>query len=400
MVGGKMKKILALILIIAAAICAYPYTSLYNFSSGESNQPLFGKGAGAGNGDMFFNPAFNPSLMFAKDKYLVGIGFYGISHRETRSEYIFDTYDNTVGKKNVYDNSFLYGEPSYIMGYMPLGIVSLSLGYENLASEDYTYGKIYRDDNYVVLYEESEAANGNINGYFLSVAYEIWKIKTGVNVSILQGDGQDEYSIIYVDPSKTDSSSSIDEQYSGIRAGAGITYSALKNLDIMLVYHMQTTVKNQVAADYTASDTVSYAYDVDYILPNVAGIGVKYSSEGRMPSSLMLNAVYERWSELNGGSGEYDDIIKYSAGVEHELTPAVNLLYGVLYEPYKMDNQVADVGFTAGLSVKISQAEFTVSGQYRHLNYDKPKYPEEEESPMLLCTERVLRLVGDVTILF
>ena len=127
-----MKKILIVLVAIIAAVAIFPYTSLYNFSSGEMNVPIFGKGAGCGNSDIFFNPALNPSLMFSKENYYVGVGFYGISHRETHSEYIFDTYDNTVGKKNIYDNSFLYGEPSYIMGYMPIGIVSISLGYENL----------------------------------------------------------------------------------------------------------------------------------------------------------------------------------------------------------------------------------------------------------------------------
>ncbi|MGE3063172.1 MAG: hypothetical protein AB7T10_06010 [bacterium] len=397
-----MKKFFAVLLILSLGLAVYPYTSLYDFSSGESNQPLFGKAAGAGNSDMFFNPAFNPSLMFSTDKYYVGVGFSGVSHRETRSEYIFDTYDNTVGKKNVYDNSFLYGEPSYIMGYMPLGVVSISLGYENLLSKDYTYNKIFRDDNYVVLYEESEASIGNINGYFLSVSYAVWKLKAGVNVSILQGDGTNEYSIIYVDPSKIDSSHSVDEQYSGARGGLGLTYSPFKNLQIMAVYHIQTSIKNQVGADYIGSDTVSYAYDSDYILPNTAGVGVRYFSAGSMPSSLMLNAVYERWTELNGDVLEYNDIVKYSAGVEHELTSSVNLLYGILYEPFKMNNQVADVGFTAGLSITISQAQFTVSGQYRHLNYDKLKYEDDDldVNPSVFYTERVLRLTGDVTILF
>ncbi len=386
-----MKKILIVALMIVLSVTAFSYTSLYNFSSGELNTPLYGKGAGSGNSEIFYNPALNPSLMFSKDRYYVAVGFYGISHRETHSQYIFDTYDNTVGKKNIYDNSFLYGEPSYIMGYMPLGAVSLSLGYENLISKDYTYNKTYRDDNYVILYDESEASIGNINGYFLSVSYAVWKIKAGINLSILQGDGTNEYSVIYVDPAKTDSSYSIDEQYSGVRAGAAITYSPVASLEIVGLYHMQTIVKNSVGADYTGTDTLSLSYDTDYILPNTVGLGLKYSPINRMPSSLMLNAVYERWTELNGAKTEYNDIIKYSAGVTHELTPSTTLLYGILYEPYKKNNQIADVGFTCGLTLKISQAEFTVSGQYRHLNYD------EENT---FYTERVLRIVGDVSILF
>ena len=386
-----MKKIIALIAMLVLGLSVYPYTSLYNFSSGESNQPLYSKAAGAGNSDMFFNPAFNPSLMFSKDRYYVAIGFAAVSHRETRSEYIFDTYDNTVGKKNVYDNSFIYGEPSYIMGYMPLGVVSMSLGYENLMSKDYTYKKTYRDDNYVILYDESQASIGNINSYFMSVSYSIWKINAGINLTILQGNGTDEYSILYVDPSKTDSSHSIDEQYSGVRGGIGVTYSPFKSLDVTAVYHIQTIVKNQVGADYVGVDTTSVAYDSDYILPNIVGFGLKYSPVNQLPSTLMLNAVYERWSELNGAVADYNDIIKYSAGVSHELTSSATLLYGLLYEPYKKNNQIADVGFTGGLTIKISQAEFTVAAQYRHLNYDKES---------VFYTERVLRLTGDVSILF
>ena len=392
-----MKKILIVLVAIIAAVAIFPYTSLYNFSSGEMNVPIFGKGAGCGNSDIFFNPALNPSLMFSKENYYVGVGFYGISHRETHSEYIFDTYDNTVGKKNIYDNSFLYGEPSYIMGYMPIGIVSISLGYENLISRDYTFRKTCRDDNYVILYDESEAVIGNINGYFLSVSYKFWRIRTGINLSILQGDGTSEYSIIYVDPSKTDSSHSIDEQYSGVRGGLAFTYTFFDNLEMVGIYHVQTIVKNQVGADYIASDTNSVAYDIDYILPNTVGLGIKYSPLNQIPSTLMLNAVYEKWSELNGAVIDYNDIIKYSAGVIHELTSSASLLYGILYEPYKKNNQVVDVGFTGGLTIKYSQTEFTISAQYRHLNYEVKK--EGSDVPVFY-TERVLRLIGDVTILF
>lgn len=386
-----MRALISVLLIIGAVLPCFAYTNLYYESIGEFNYPIFAEAAGAGNTEMFSNPMLNPSLKFDTKQYYVAVGMNSVSHRETRSIYVFDSYDNNIGKKNVYDNSNLYGEPSYIIGYTPVAMFGLSAGYENLVSREYSYSHTVRDDNYVEQSVVDLQRSGGINSYFLSLSYEIIGITIGGNFSILQGDGTESYSAVYVDPSIQDSSNSVTEAFSGIRGGFSVSYNYNNLLEGHIIYQVPTYVTNRQDWTVSAASDTTYSDEIYYIMPTVAGIGVKYTPFNERPSVLMAEALFERWTELNGAVAEYNDIIKYHLGVSHMMSSNFKILYGVLYEPYKKNNNIAEVGFTAGVSYAIDQTSFGVSAQYRVADYEK-----DEEA----YAERTIHINAEIGISF
>ncbi|MEJ5306821.1 MAG: hypothetical protein WHT27_00755 [candidate division WOR-3 bacterium] len=386
-----MKKFFYIILMSFFCVNLFSYVSLYNTGLGDFNTSLFSKGAALGNNDFFFNPLLNPTVECKTTNYLVSIGFYGLSTRETRSKYIFDSYENSIAKKNVYDNTFLYGEPAYIMGYMPLSDFGLYLGYENYINNDYTYRQIYRNDNYVILYDESYVRIGNVNAYFLSLNYRFYGFAMGTNFSIMQGDGSSDYSKLFVDPSFIDSTSSTKENYSGIRGNIGISYNHKDNFILTFVYNIRTYLTVNRVTDIIASDTNLLTETVYYIIPDIFSFGLEYRAKNVAPATFYYSLSYERWSELNGDFNDYNDLIKYNIGVLHELNKNIDLMYGFMYEPYRKDNRLVDIGFATGLTYKLGMTEFSVAVNYKNINY------EREE---VYYNDRVLKFVGDVSIKF
>jgi len=391
MVGGKMKKFFYIVLIFLFSLTLFPYTSLYRSGLGDFNTSLFSKGAALGNNDFFFNPLVNPTVECKTQNYFVALGFYGIQTRETRSKYIFDSYENSVAKKNVYDNNFLYGEPAYILGYMPVSNFGLYIGYENYINNDYTYRQIYRNDNYVLLYDESQIRIGNVNTYFLTLNYKILGFTLGTNFSIMQGDGSDDYSKLFIDPSYIDSTYSAKENYSGIRGNFGLSYNYKDNLILSLVYNIRTYLTVDRVTDIIASDTNLLTETSYYIIPNIFSFGIEYRAKNVAPAIFYSSITYERWSELNGEFIDYNDLIKYNIGVLHQLNKNIDMMYGFMYEPYRKDNRLVDIGFTTGLTYKIGMTDFTIALNYRNVNYEKEE---------VYYTDRVIKLVGDVSIKF
>jgi len=391
MVGGTMRVFISVLLIIGAFLPCIGYTNLYNESIGEFNYPIFAGAAGAGNTEMFYNPMLNPSLKFETNQYYVALGLNAVSHRETRSVYIFDSYDNNIGKKNIYDNSNLYGEPAYIIGYTPVAMFGLSAGYENLVSREYSYYHVVRDDNYVDKSSETLEKTGSINAYFLSLSYEFMNITLGGNFSILQGDGTESYSIIYVDPAEQDSTLSISEDYSGLRGGFSLSYNYLNLVNAHLIYQIPTYVTNKQDINVSTSADTSYTDEIYYIMPSTIGLGIKYTPVNERPVVFMVDAFYERWTELNGAQAIYNDVLKYHLGVTHLMSKNMSILYGIMYEPYKKNNNLAEIGFTAGVSYKLDQTLFTFSAQYRIADYEKFEQ---------IYAERTLHINGEIGISF
>jgi len=386
-----MKRTILFFIFLFLYLQIFSYVSLYNENLSDFNIALTAKGAGLGDNDFFFNPLLNPTIDCKTENYFIALGFLGLSTRETRSKYVFDSYENSIAKKNIYDNSFLYGEPAYIIGYMPINRFGLYLGYENYINNDYTFRQIYRDDNYITLYDESWIKIGNVNSYFLSLNYRFFNFTLGTNFSILQGDGSDNYSILYVDPSLVDSLSTINENYSGIKGNLGISYDLKDFLSFTFVYDIQTYLTINRVEEISATDTIVNTKTVYYILPNIFSFGFRYRASGVAPADFYLTATYERWSELNGDFYDYNDLIKYNLGVSHTLNRNLSLLYGFMYKPYRKDNRIVDIGFTTGLIYRIEKTEFTVSTQYNNINYEKEN---------VYYNERVLKMILDVSMKF
>lgn len=366
-------KILLTITMTMLTVMLFAFSALYSIDGalGEFNYPLDATSCGMGSIRIFTDPVTNPSLVPATNGYYAAGGLSGISYSETRFDYIFDSYDNNIGKKTSYDNTNLYGEPAYISAYLPFSGIGLFLGYQNLVSTDYDYSKINRDNYYVILSTEEIAQTGEINAYYLSVSYT-WKWFTvGGNIAIMQGDASKTYNAVYVDPALTDSSNLISEQFSGFKGGFALTYKPDDMFDIAGFYQLPTYVKSKRSLTYYGADTTLSTEEKDYSMPQIFGIGVKYRPANVRPVTFAAEAIYENWAAISGSFGDYNDVIDYHVGIEHQMSRNISMLYGIFYEPYRRDNHIADIGFTAGMSYMINNVKFTVAGRYGQNSYDE-----------------------------
>ncbi len=400
-----MKKLFFITLALITALFAFSYGFMNSGEiTGEIVSPISAYSGGMGNICFIADPVINPSLQLYGGQYNIRIGFGGMNYRESRSKFIFDSYDNNIGEKTIYDNSYYYGEPYFIGAYIPLSDFGVYIGYENLYSKDYNYDKIFRDDFYVTLYTDNFSMEGNINSYFISASFNLRGFTLGGNFSILQGDASTKSNTVYVDPSETDSLLSINEQYSGLKGGFALSYNYENRINATVFYHLPTIIISERSIDIIASDTISTADRQDGFIPSIFGFGVKYSPINLRPVTLLAEAIYERWTELNGKNPEYNDVIKYHIGIEHKMTKDFTVLYGILYEPYRGDNQIVDAGFTTGAIYKINNIEFTLSSQYIQNEYEENEkdYEEymKEESVSIIYKNRYIKMNFDVGMTF
>ncbi|MCK4524447.1 hypothetical protein KAU15_05930 [candidate division WOR-3 bacterium] len=387
-----MKKLFFIVLTLIMALFVFSYGFMNSEEIiGDIVSPISAYSGGMGNVCFIADPIMNPSLQLYGGQYNIRIGFGGMNYRESRSQYIFDSYDNNIGEKTLYDNSYYYGEPYFIGAYIPLSNFGVYIGYANLYSRDYNYDKIFRDAYYVTLYTDNYSIEGNINSYFISASFNVMGFTLGGNFSILQGDASTKSNVVYVDPSETDSMLSINEQYSGLKGGFALSYNYIDRVSATIFYHLPTIVISERSIDIIASDTISTADRQDGFIPSIFGLGIKYTPINLRPVTLLAEAIYERWSELNGEYMEYNDVIKYHIGIEHKMTKDFTTLYGILYEPYRKNNHVVDAGFTAGAVYEINNIDFALSAQYIQNEY---------EDNSIIYKNRYIKMNFDVSMTF
>jgi len=183
----------------------------------------------------------------------------------------------------------------------------------------------------------------------------------------------------------------ISEDYSGLRGGVSLSYNYMNLVNAHLIYQIPTYITNKQDINLSASADTSYSDEIYYIMPSTIGLGVKYTPVNERPVVFMADAFYERWTELNGAQAIYNDVIKYNLGVTHLMSKNMSILYGIMYEPYKKNNNLAEIGFTAGVSYKLDQTLFIFSAQYRIADYEKAEQ---------IYAERTIHLNGEIGISF
>lgn len=394
-----MKKTIISVIVLLNFMLVFSY-GLINTEelTGDIVTPLTAISGGTGNTVFTSDPVINPSLRKSGDTYYIQLAFLGMHYRETRTQYVFDSYDNNIGEKTVYDNSYFYGEPTLISAYIPLSSFGVYLGYQNLYSKDYDYEKIMRDDYYVTLFSEQYSSNGNVNAYFISVSYEWNNLTVGGNFSIMQGDANADYAIVYVDPSMQDSAMTVTEKYSGLKGGFALSYK-YRDLEATAFYHIPTVLSVERSIAYEAADTAILANELDGFIPTMFGMGIMYTPANIRPVTLTGEAIYEAWSQLNGNSTNYYDLIKYHIGIRHKMSRDFTMMYGIFYEPFRQDNQIVDIGFSMGASYEINNIEFMLSSQYvQNQYYEEPE--DDAGEPGVNFTNRYIKLNADVGITF
>ena len=204
--------------------------------------------------------------------------------------------------------------------------------------------------------------DGKIYAYSPSIALTlenpnspITSLSFGFGASYLKGENEIDSTIIFTNWAKeqmrndTDSIPDIEynikNKYSGIRYQGGIIVGLGERVHLGSSY----THKTELTKEYrTNSDTVWSDTTIYY--PTKFGIGFEYHPRNIWDTKFSIEARLVKWSDYDDS---YDDVIEYSAGVEHIMHNGIPIRLGFRYQPSGYNKEVTLTAFSAGTAIKL-----------------------------------------------
>ena len=203
---------------------------------------------------------------------------------------------------------------------------------------------------------------GNISAYSPSIALTLKNqnsifstLSFGFSASYLNGENEIDSTIIFTDWAKEqmlndpdslrDTTYTMKNKYSGIRYQGGMIVGFGERVNIGFSYTHKAELKKEYK---TNSDTVWADTTIYY--PTKFGIGFEYHPRNIWNTKFSLEATLVKWSEYDN---LYDDVIEYSAGVEHIMHNGIPIRLGFRYQSSGRDKEVTLTAFSAGTSINL-----------------------------------------------
>jgi hypothetical protein len=216
--------------------------------------------------------------------------------------------------------------------------------------------------------------DGKIYAYSPSIALilenpnsPITSLSLGFGASYLKGKNEIDSTIIFTDWAKERMSTGPDTSFmpdiiysmknecSGIRYQGGLIVGLGERVHLGFSYTHKTelTKKYKTRLDSVFSDsTFSHIVmnDTTIYYPTKFGIGFEYHPRNIWDTKFSVEARLVKWSDYND---LYDDVIEYSAGVEHIMHNGIPIRLGFIYQPSGRDKEVTLTAFSAGTAIKL-----------------------------------------------
>lgn len=253
---------------------------------------------------------------------------------ESRSEYVFDSYDNTIGKQETaYSDNFFFKFPLNGSVYYRKGGIYLSAGWKPFINSEWEFEDIERDDYYQIVSHKRIESSFKIDGIYLGGSYKKGNLKFMLNTGLLRGEKSYYY--------KEDTSiieSSIDG--TGFNLTGGISYD--------FNWRFRTVLKVSSGPRFN-TDTLEYVY------PYRLGAGVVVRPANRLPAVGIFEINYIPWSKMkvaNQAQEDLEDIMIVSGGIEHRLKPGLKMRFGYRWSPSMLNRDISLSKFTGGVGFK------------------------------------------------
>ncbi len=313
-----------------------------------------------------FTPT-NPSF-FSGTLIMIGGGLK--NSYEERSRWVFDTYNNTIGKsviaKNTYQNFGYYGFVLNFEGEM----FRFGFNTSPLILTNYRFYDVKMDEFYVITSEQEIKKDISIYGYTPNFGIKYGIFKGGFSVSIVNGNSY------YYERTVTDTIE-IERKYKGLTFGGGFNINPEKIVEFAIYYKHDISVRSD-------SDSIVY--------PRTISLGLKYTPANILPVTFTLQADYEFWKNvmINGIEQDYDNVIVFKAGIQHKLTSGLFARLGYIYKTHYSQN--VPIGrFTAGLGWEYNKTSIDFGIGFEALNFSKSEiYYNETNTIMKLSVRRNL----------
>ena len=142
-----------------------------------------------------------------------------------------------------------------------------------------------------------------------------------------------------------DTTYTMKNKYSGIRYQGGLIVGLNEHINLGFSY----THKSEITKKFrTLQDTVWNDTTIYY--PSKFGVGFEYHPRNEWDTKFSIDAELIRWSEYDS---LYDDVLEFSAGIEHIMHNGIPIRLGFRYQPSGQNKEITLIAFSTGTSIKL-----------------------------------------------
>ncbi|MGB4238301.1 MAG: hypothetical protein WBJ87_01630 [Candidatus Hydrothermia bacterium] len=296
-------------------------------------------------------PALHLSQMESFDRYFVSIDVNGAFVREYRYEYLYDSYDNTVGKQITYDNRNYYLlRPNLELG-ISRGRMKGFIYYKGVSDFNYRYEKIVYTPGYVPQDTLRIERKGDIYAVGLRASLDFGNFTVGGGLALLNKT--------VVSTETRTLSPEVLFCYRGRHEGVG----------------------------GSVSPKVKFSEESDYSIPDKISLFTYYQPPSRTLAKFEFSFYYLNFSGLED---TLEDYYKGQLSVTHTFRDRTTLKMGGLLEKGFEGNCYAP-GFEIGLGYLLDPFELGVRFNETFYNYYRDGMLIEESPLKVDVYFRVLK---------
>ena len=246
-------------------------------------------------------------------KYYLSIAFNNALVNEYRYQYLYDSYNNTVGKQITYERRNYYLlRPNLSLGYA-FGVIKTYLYLRGVADLNYLYEKIQYNSGYLVEDTIREEREGDIFEGGLAVALNKAGFKVATGIGLLNKDL----------PNLTQRS---------VRALAAAGFSS-KSFGVLI--QLLTKVK--------------FPDENFYSLPNQLAFSGYYNPTVKSGAQVDFDLLYKRFSKINATLKDY---WVGSLGISHMFRDMTFLrVSGLLEKSFVNDTYIPGISIALGYKI-------------------------------------------------
>lgn len=292
--------------------------SLTNFhTSNPSGDPLIASG-------------FFPFATF--ERYYVSVGANAALINEFRYQYLYDSYNNTVGRQITYEKrNFYFLKPTVNLGFS-FGRFTTFLYYRGDFDNNYLYEKIIYSSGYIPEDTVRIERKGDIYSGGFATFFGFGKYRVGAGLSLLNKED-------IVSSARRAARPEIFFSYRGKNEGVGLSLSA----------------------------RAKFSEETEYTIPDKGEVFLYYSPSSRTMAKFEMNLCYLDFSRINDS---YEDYIFGSVAISNTFRDKTTLKVGGILEKSFEGNYYAP-GCEVGLGYIMDPAEIGILLSKMFYNYSQ-----------------------------
>lgn len=281
---------------------------------------------------------------------------------EKRTRRVYDSFGGVVGESEHGFNQNFRPLPGSAAVSWKQGELAVSAGWRASSTFGYKYSRVFNDDNYVRVGEETLDISGILSDFGFAFAWTQSEFfSAGAGGSFVTGTRSLSNTVIYVDPSATDIDTEIDTEISG----AVVRGSALVNLG-------RVSVSGGVEVPVNWKFTVQ-SVDTDITLPLTARAGLRYLPGNRLMSLFAADFWWSGTSsvEINDIDAAMRNSWGFGAGVENTLPGNTIARLGFEYDSSPLAAALDKMKFTTGIGWIIDDLTVDAAVNFAPVRWDQ-----------------------------